>query len=135
MTVAFQADITRMSTFMMAREVSYRTFPKIGISEAFHPASHRESNAARLEALAKINTYHVTFIAYLLDRLKNTPDGDGNLLDHSLILYGGAMSNSNVHNHSPLPLLGDGGPAGRMEDGRRRKYPENARMANLPLST
>src|SRR5207244_5892407 len=94
MTVAFQADITRVSTFMMAREVSYRTFPKLGISEAFHPASHHQNNAARLEALTKINTYHVTFIADLLDRLKNTPDADGNLLDHSLVLYGGAMSNS-----------------------------------------
>ena len=134
MTVAFQADITRISTFMMAREVSYRTFPKIGISEAFHPASHHQNNPARLEALAKINTYHVTFVAYLLDRLKSTPDGDGNLLDHSLILYGGAMSNSNVHNHSPLPALVAGGAAGRMKGGRHLKYPENTPMANLLMS-
>src|SRR5438552_2332052 len=134
MTVAFQADITRISTFMMAREVSYRTFPKIGISEAFHPASHHQNNAARLEALAKINTYHVTFVAYLLDRLKNTPDGAGNLLDHSLILYGGAMSNSNIHNHSPLPALLAGGAAGRMKGGRHLKYPENTPMANLLMS-
>src|SRR6185503_15454628 len=83
MTVAFQANITRISTFMMAREVSYRTFPQLGISEAFHPASHHQNNAQRLEQLTKIQTYHVTFLAYLLDRLKNTPDGDGNLLDHS----------------------------------------------------
>src|SRR5438105_6611785 len=134
MAIAFQADITRISTFMMAREVSYRTFPKIGISEAFHPASHHQNNAARLEALAKINTYHVTFIAYLLDRLKNTPDGDGNLLDHSLVLYGGAMSNSNVHNHSPLPILLAGGAAGRMKGGRHLKYPENTPMANLLMT-
>ena len=134
MTVAFQADITRISTFMMAREVSYRTFPKIGISEAFHPASHHQNNAARLEALARINTYHVTFLAYLLERLKNAPDGDGSLLDHSLILYGGAMSNSNVHNHSPLPVLVAGGAAGRMKGGRHLKYPENTPMANLLMT-
>ena len=134
MTVAFQADITRISTFMMAREVSYRTFPKIGISEAFHPASHHQNNAARLEALTRINTYHVTFLAYLLERLKNVPDGDGSLLDHSLILYGGAMSNSNVHNHSPLPVLVAGGAAGRMKGGRHLKYPENTPMANLLMT-
>src|SRR4249920_2732120 len=87
MTIAFQADITRISTFMMAREVSYRTFPMLGISEAFHPASHHQNNATRLEVLGKIKTSHVTLLAYFLDRLKNTPDGDGTLLDHSLVLY------------------------------------------------
>ena len=116
MAIAFQADITRISTFMMAREVSYRTFPKLGISEGFHPASHHQNNPARLEALAKINTFHVALLAHLLERLKATPDGDGNLLDHSLILYGSAMSNSNVHNHSPLPVLVAGGAA-RQDEG------------------
>ena len=134
MTVAFQADITRVSTFMMAREVSYRTFPKLSISEAFHPASHHQNNAARLEQLTKINTYHVTLLAYFLDRLKNTPDGDGNLLDHSLVLYGGAMSNSNIHNHAPLPILIAGGASGRMKGGRHLKYPENTPMANLLMT-
>ena len=134
MTVAFQADITRVSTFMMAREVSYRTFPKLGISEAFHPASHHQNNAARLEQLTKINTYHVTLLAYFLDRLKNTPDGDGNLLDRSLVLYGGAMSNSNIHNHAPLPILIAGGASGRMKGGRHLKYPENTPMANLLMT-
>ena len=134
MAIAFQAHITRISTFMMAREVSYRTFPKIGISEAFHPASHHQNNPARLEALAKIQTYHVSFLSYFLDRLKNTPDGDGNLLDHSLVLYGGAMSNSNVHNHGPLPIVVAGGAAGRMKGGRHLKYPENTPMANLLMT-
>ena len=134
MALAFQADITRISTFMMAREVSYRTFSKIGISEAFHPASHHQNNPARLEALTKIQTYHVTFLAYFLERLKNTPDGDGSLLDHSLVLYGGAMSNSNVHNHAPLPILVAGGAAGRMQGGRHLKYPEDTPMANLLMT-
>jgi hypothetical protein len=134
MTVAFQADITRVATFMMAREVSYRTFPKLGISEAFHPASHHQNNAARLENLTKINTYHVSLVAHVLERLKATPDGDGNLLDHSLILYGSGMSNSNVHNHSPLPVFVAGGAAGKMKGGRHLKYPENTPMANLLLT-
>jgi hypothetical protein len=134
MAISFQADITRVSTFMMAREVSYRTFPMLGISEGFHPASHHQNNAERLENLTKINTYHVTLIAHLLDRLKNTPDGDGTLLDHSLILYGSGMSNSNVHNHSPLPVLVAGGAAGKLKGGRHVKYPENTPMSNLLLT-
>jgi Protein of unknown function (DUF1552) len=134
MAVAYQADITRISTFMMAREVSYRTFPMLDISEAFHPASHHQNNPARLENLTKINTYHVSLLAYFLDKLRSTPDGDGNLLDHSLILYGSGMSNSNIHNHSPLPVLVAGGAAGKMKGGRHLKYPENTPMANLLLT-
>ena len=106
----------------------------LGISEAFHPASHHQNNAARLEALTKIQTFHVSLWSYLLDKLKATPDGDGNLLDHSLVLYGGAMSNSNVHNHSPLPIVVAGGAAGRMKGGRHIKYPENTPMANLLMT-
>lgn len=134
MAISFQADITRISTFMMAREVSYRTFPMLGISEGFHPASHHQNNAERLENLTKINTYHVSLIAHLMDRLKNTPDGDGTLLDHSLILFGSGMSNSNVHNHSPLPVLVAGGAAGKLKGGRHVKYPENTPMSNLLLT-
>jgi len=134
MTLAYQADITRISTFMMAREVSYRTFPLLGISEAFHPASHHQNNAARLEVLTKINAHHVSLFAYFLERLKNTPDGDGTLLDHSLLLYGSAMSNSNIHNHGPLPVLVAGGAAGRMKGGRHIKTAEGTPMANLLLT-
>jgi hypothetical protein len=134
MALSFQADITRISTFMMAREVSYRTFPMLGISEGFHPASHHQNNADRLANLTKINTYHVSLVAHLLERLKATPDGDGNLLDHSLILYGSGMSNSNVHDHSPLPILVAGGAAGRLKGGRHLMNPENTPMSNLLLS-
>jgi hypothetical protein len=134
MALSFQADITRISTFMMAREVSYRTFPKLGISEAFHPASHHQNNPARLEQLAKINTFHVSLVSHLLERLKTTPDGDGSLLDHSLILYGSAMSNSNVHNHAPLPVLIAGGAAGKLKGGRHLMYPEGTPMSNLLLT-
>ena len=134
MTIAFQADITRISTFMMAREVSYRTFPMLGISEAFHPASHHQNSPERLAQLTKIQTFHVQLWSYWLEKLRATPDGDGNLLDHSLLLYGGAMSNSNVHNHSPLPILVAGGAAGTMKGGRHLHYPENTPMANLLLT-
>ena len=134
MALAFQANITRISTFMMAREVSYRTFPMLGISEGFHPASHHQNNPERLENLTKINTYHVGLMAYFLGKLKATPEGDGNLLDHSLILYGSGMSNSNVHNHAPLPVFVAGGAAGRMKGGRHLKYPEGTPMANLLLT-
>ena len=106
----------------------------LGISESFHPASHHQNNPDRLENLTKINTYHVELLSYFLKRLKSTPDGDGNLLDHSLILYGSGMSNSNVHNHSPLPVFVAGGAAGKMKGGRHLKYPENTPMANLLLS-
>ena len=134
MAIAFQADITRISTFMMAREVSYRTFPKLGISESFHPASHHQNNPERLENLTKINTYHVSLVAHMLERLKSIPDGDGTLLDHSLILYGSGMSNSNVHNHSPLPVFVAGGAAGQIRGGRHLLYPDGTPMANLLLS-
>jgi hypothetical protein len=134
MALAYQADITRIGTFMMAREVSYRTFPKLGISESFHPASHHQNQTQRLEALAKINTHHVDLLRHFLERLKATPDGDGNLLDHSLVLYGSAMSNSNIHNHGPLPVLVAGGAAGKMKGGRHIKYPEHTPMANLLVS-
>jgi len=134
MAIAFQADITRVSTFMMAREVSYRTFPKLGISESFHPASHHQNLPARLEALTRINAHHVQLFSHVLERLKSTPDGDGNLLDHTLLLYGSAMSNSNVHNHGPLPVLVAGGANGRLKGGRHVKYPENTPMSNLLMS-
>jgi hypothetical protein len=134
MAIAFQADITRISTFMMAREVSYRTFPKLGISEAFHPASHHQNSPARLETLARINTFHVSLVAHLLDRLKATPDGDGTLLDHSLILYGSAMSNSNIHDHAPLPVLVAGGGGGKRKGGSELKWSAGTPMSNLLLS-
>ncbi|HEX5432578.1 MAG TPA: DUF1552 domain-containing protein [Bryobacteraceae bacterium] len=134
MAIAFQADITRISTFMMAREVSYRTFPMLGISEAFHPASHHQNNPARLEQLTKINTYHVGLLAYMLDKLKSIRDGEGTLLDHTLMLYGGSMSNSNIHNHSPLPVVLAGGAAGGLKGGRHLKYAPETPMSNLLLT-
>jgi hypothetical protein len=134
MTIAYQANISRITTFMMAREVSYRTFPMLGISEAFHPASHHQNNPERLAQLTRIQAFHVGLWSYWLEKLRATPDGDGTLLDHSLILYGGAMSNSNVHNHAPLPIVVAGGANGRVKGGRHLKYAENTPMSNLLLT-
>src|SRR5665213_801020 len=135
MALAFQADITRISSFMMAREVSYRTFPQIGVPDPFHATSHHQDNPEKLEKLTKINTYHVSLIAYFMDKLKSIPDGDGTLLDHSLVLFGSSMSNSNMHNHSPLPVFVAGGACGHMKGGRHIKYPEETPMANLLATT
>ena len=135
MALAFQAEITRVSSFMMAREVSYRTFPQIGVPDPFHATSHHQDNPEKLEKLTKINTYHVSLVAYFMDKLKAIPDGDGTLLDHSLVLFGSSMSNSNLHNHSPLPVFIAGGACGRMKGGRHIKYPEDTPMANLLATT
>jgi hypothetical protein len=135
LALAFQAEITRVSSFMMAREVSYRTFPQIGVPDPFHATSHHQDNPEKLEKLTKINTYHVSLIAHFLDRLKSTPDGDGTLLDHSLVLYGSSMSNSNMHNHSPLPVFIAGGACGGVKGGRHVKCPEDTPMTNLLATT
>jgi hypothetical protein len=134
MALAFEADITRVSAFMMAREVSYRTFPKIGVPDPFHSTSHHQDNPEKIEKLTKINTYHVGLVAYLLEKLKAKRDGEGTLLDNSLILYGSCMSNPNVHNHSPLPIFLAGGAGGKLKGGRHLKYPENTPMSNLLLT-
>jgi len=132
--LAFEAEITRVSTFMMAREVSYRTFPKIGVPEPFHSTSHHQDKPETLEKLTRINTYHVSLVNYLLEKLKSKSDGAGTLLDNSLILYGSCMSNPNVHNHGPLPIFVAGGAAGKMKGGRHVKYPDNTPAANLLLT-
>jgi hypothetical protein len=131
--LAYQAEITRVSTFMVARDLSQRTFPQIGVPEPHHSVSHHGNNPVMIAKLEKINTYHATLLAYFLEKLRSTPDGDGNLLDHSIILYGSSMSNPNEHNHFPLPLLVAGGACGKLEGGRHLKFPERTPMSNLLL--
>jgi hypothetical protein len=132
--LAYQAEITRVSTFMIARDLSQRTFPQIGVPEPHHSVSHHGNNPVMIAKLAKINNYHVTLLAYFLDRLRSTHDGDGNLLDHSIILYGSSMSNPNEHNHFPLPLLVAGGGCGKVQGNRHLKFPERTSMSNLLLA-
>jgi hypothetical protein len=132
--LALQADITRVITFQLAREVSTRTYPQIGVPEPHHPISHHQNDPEKLAKLTKINTYHVTLFAYLLDKLRSTPDGDGSLLDHSMYLFGSGMGNPDVHDHSKLPILVAGGAAGRMKGGRHINYEDPTPLSNLLLT-
>jgi hypothetical protein len=132
--LAYQADITRISTFMLARDLSQRTFPQIGVPEPHHATSHHGNNPATIAKLAKINNYHYSLLAYFIAKLQATPDGDGTLLDHSMILYGSSMSNPNEHNHFPLPLVLIGGASGQLTGGRHLKFPERTPMSNMLLS-
>jgi len=132
--LALQADITRVITFQLAREVSTRTYPQIGVADAHHPMSHHANDPEKLAKLAKINAYHVSLFAYFLDKLKSTPDGDGSLLDHSMYLYGSGMGNPNVHDHSKLPILVAGGASGQLKGGRHIVLPESTPMTNLLLT-
>jgi len=134
MALAFQSDATRVFTFMLARELSQRSYPQIGVPDPHHATSHHQDNPEKLAKLVKIQHYHLTLFAKFLDKLKSTPDGDGNLLDHSILLYGSCMSNSNIHNHNPLPTLLAGGGAGTLKGGRHLKYPEDTTMSNLLLT-
>jgi hypothetical protein len=131
--LAFQADVTRVSTFLIAREGSYRPYPQIGVPEAHHGLSHHGNDAEKIGKMVRINTYHVQMLAYLLGKLQATPDGDGSLLDRSLVLYGGGMSNGNLHTHGPLPMLLAGG-AGRHIGDRHISFAEGTPMANLLLT-
>jgi Protein of unknown function (DUF1552) len=129
--LAYQADLTRVFTFMIGREISPRTFPEIGVPEPHHGLSHHRDDAGTLAKFAKVNTYQMTQFAYFLDKLRSTREGDGNLLDHSLLLYGGGLSNPNEHSHINLPLVLLGGAGGRVRGGRHLRYPIDTPMANL----
>ena len=134
LALAFQTDQTRVFTFMMAREVSQRTYPEIGVTEPHHSISHHGNRPAAIEGHAKLNAYHVGMFAKFVERLRSTPDGDGSLLDHSLLLYGSGMSDGNGHTGSPLPHVLVGGATGRMKGNRHIVTPENTPMANLLLA-
>ena len=129
--IAFQADITRVVSFMLARELSTRTYPQIGVPDGHHPVSHHQNDIQKMEQQAKINTYHMEMFARFLGKLKAMPDGDGNMLDHSMILYGSGMSNSNVHAHDQLPILIAGGAAGRLQGDRHIKVKNDTPLSNL----
>ena len=131
LALAYQANITRVFTFMVAREVSNRTYPQLGVPDGHHAVSHHQNRPEKIEKNVKIQQYHAGLFAQFLEKLRSTPDGDGSLLDHSIILYGSNMSNSNAHDHFPLPNLVIGRAAGRLEGGRHLKYPDHTPMSNL----
>jgi hypothetical protein len=132
--LAFMTDTTRVSAFKMSRDVSGRVFPGSGVNTPFHPCSHHGEAPARVAEFAKLNRYHVSLIPYFLDKLKNTPDGDGNLLDHSLILYGSPMGDGNVHNHKRCPLIVLGGGNGQLSGNVHHRAPAGTAMANVMLT-
>ena len=132
--LAFRADITRVSTFMHSRDKINRTFPVSGVTSGFHSASHTSGGAEAKKTFARMNGYHMSVLAYFLNKLKSTPDGDGNLLDHSLVMFGSTMSNGDVHNHSPLPVVVVGGASGKLGAGRHVQYPVHTPLANLLLT-
>jgi hypothetical protein len=129
LAVAFQTDLTRVSTFMLAREGSTRTYREIGIPDAHHALTHHRGNPEWIEKVARINTYHVVQFGYFLGKLKSTPDGDGSLLDHTLLVYGSGLSDGNRHDHADLPVLVAGGGLG----GRHIRYAKETPMNNLHL--
>ena len=134
LALAYQADITRVGTLMMARETSPRTFPQIGVPDQHHTVSHHRNDPDYMARKAKIDMYHISLLAHFLDRLRSTPDGDGNLLEHSMIVYGGGIGNGNLHEHTNLPCLVAGGGGGRLKGGRHLAYQADTPMANLLLS-
>ena len=134
LSLAYQVDMTRVFTFMLGRELNGRAYPELGIPDSHHGLSHHRDDPLKLAQMAKINTYHLSLFAKFLDELANTPDGDGSLLDHSLLLYGAALSDSNKHSHFDLPLLLVGGAAGQLEGGRHLQYPPETPMTNLLVS-
>ena len=127
--VAFQADVTRVFTFMMSRELSQRTYPQIGVSEQHHSVSHHLNNPEKMARVVKINTYFVQMYARFLEKLRSTPDGDGSLLDHSLLVYGAGMADSNGHATDPLPVVLAGGGAGK--ECRHVELPVRTPIGNL----
>jgi len=132
--LAFRGDVTRVTTFQLARETSNRTYPEVGVTDPHHPLSHHGNDPNKIARMAKINAFHVSLFAEFLEKLGDTPDGEGSLLDHSLFLYGSGMGNPNVHDHSDLPIVVAGGAAGGMKGGRHLRFDEPTPLANLHLT-
>jgi hypothetical protein len=132
--LAYQADITRVASYIMVAEGTNRSYNHIGVSDAFHPLSHHANNKERIEKLVKVQRYHVERFAEFVAKLAKTPDGEGSLLDHSLLMYGSNMSNSDRHNNYPLPNILVGGACGALKGGRHVELPEHTTLTNLHLT-
>ena len=134
LTLAYQTDLTRVSTFMFGKEVSGRSFPEIGVPGGHHGYSHHQNDPENLAMLAKVNTHHIAQFAYFLEKLQSIPDGDGSLLDHSLFLYGSGISDGNLHFHLDLPTVLAGGGGGHVNGGRHLRYASETPLSNLHMS-
>ena len=129
--MAWQGDLTRVMTLMIGREGSLRTYPEIGVPDSHHPLTHHRNNPVFIEKVTQINCYHAKLFTYFIDKLKNTPDGDGSLLDHSMVIYGSGISEGNTHAHSNLPTVVFGHGGGRLKTGRHLAYPTGTPMNRL----
>jgi hypothetical protein len=134
LALAYQTDLTRISTFMLAREVSGRAYPEIGVSDSHHPLSHHQDEPAKLQRLHMVNEYHLQQFAYLVAKLDALPEGDGTMLDSTLFLYGTGISDSNTHFHDDLPIALVGGKNAGIKGGRYVRYPEDTPLANLHVT-
>ena len=134
MVVAWQSDMTRVASFMLGREGSNRAYPEIGIPTAITPISHHQGDPDKVDKLLKIDEFHVGMFAYLLKKLKETPDGDGTLLDHSLVVFGSSLSESNLHTHDELPIVLAGSANGQVKGNRHLVYPKETPLNNLFLN-
>jgi hypothetical protein len=132
--LAYQTDLTRVVTYMFGKEQSNRPFPEIGVPEAHHPLSHHQDNPEKMAKQAKVNTFHMKLFSYFLEKLQSTPDGDGSLLDHTVILYGSGMSNSNLHLMWDVPTMVIGGSVFDIKGGRHIRYPKGTPLTNLQLT-
>ena len=132
--LAYRSDLTRVITFMYGREQGGRSYPQIGVPEPHHSLTHHQNDPVKMEKCTLIQTYHVRLFADYLEKLRATPDGDGSLLDHVILLYGSGLSNSDRHTHGPLPTLLLGGGAGTLKGGRHLVYPEDTPLTNLQLT-
>ncbi len=132
--LAFQGDITRVVSFQLAREASTRSYPEIGVPEPHHPISHHGNNPNKLEKVAKINQFHVSLFAEFLEKLKSIPEGNGNLLDHSVYMYGSGMGDPDKHDHTNLPILIAGGASQKLKGGRHIQYDDPCPLSNVHLT-
>jgi hypothetical protein len=132
--LAYQSDLTRVITFMYGREQTGRPYPHIGVPEAHHPVTHHQADPVKMEKCAAIQRHHIELFAEYLGKLRATPDGDGSLLDHVILLFGSGISNSDRHSHGPLPTFVVGGGAGTLKGGRHLVYPEHTPLTNLQLT-
>jgi hypothetical protein len=134
MVIAYQTDMTRVVSCMIAREASNRSYRSIGVPDGHHSVTHHDGDPAKIEKVVKINRLHAQTFAYLLQKMQSTPDGDGTLLDHSMILYGSSISDGNAHTHDDLPLVLVGGACGQIKGGRHLRFPKETPMNNLLLT-
>ena len=132
--LAYQTDLTRVISFMMGREQNTRVYTELGISDSYHPLTHHMHDPMKIAKVVQIDILHTQMLAYLLDKLQSTPDGDGSLLDHLMLVYGSAISDGNMHVHKDLPILFVGGGVGGIKGGRHVRYPQNTPTANLYLT-